>query len=126
LEGRPQLPDVVQLAVHPAFREPIFRDAVAQHAALLGLGLQYVAVVPPQLEVIGRRQATGSGADDRYLATGVGILWPRDGSGRVDLEHAVRAVAVAVADRDGGIDLLATAVGLARRGAHPPEDRGEG
>src|SRR6185503_15141610 len=38
-EGGAQLPDVVQLAVHPLLRQPVGRDPVTQHAALLRIGL---------------------------------------------------------------------------------------
>ena len=54
-----------------------------------------------------------------------------EGQGRLDalrlgLEHLVAGVAVAVADGDGLLDLIAATVLFARRWAHPPERRGEG
>src|SRR5206468_1683125 len=106
--------------------EPIGRDPVAQHAALLGIGLVHVAVVAPQLEVVGRSHAGWTRADDRHATPGVRLLGPWDRGRGVHLEHAVRAVAVRVADGDGGVDLLASAVRLARRRADAPEDGGEG
>ena len=125
LERRPQLPDVVELAVHPAFRQPILRDPVAQHAALLRLCLEDVAVVAAQLEVIGGSQAAWSCADDRHAASRLRVLRPGDRGRRVDFQHPIGAIAVAVANGDGGVDLLAAAVRLARRRADPAEDGGE-
>ena len=122
LERRPQLPDVVQLAVHPALRQAIFRDPVAQHPPLLRLCLEDVAVVAAQLEVIGGSQAAWSCADDRHAASRLRVLRPGDRGRRVDFQHPIGAIAVAVANGDGGVDLLAAAVRLARRRADPAED----
>ena len=126
LQRGAQLPDVVELAVHPCLREAVLGDPVAQHAALLRLGLEHVAVVAAQLEVVRDAHAGRAGTDDGHAAPGVGLLGPRDRCGRVDLEHAVRAVSMRVADRDGGVDLLAPAVRLAWRGADAAEDGREG
>ena len=68
----------------------------------------------------------GPGADDRHALAGRRLDLERHG--RVDalvehrLEHLVAGVAVAVADGDRLVDLVAAAVLLARRRADAAED----
>ncbi len=126
LERRAELPDVVELAVHPALGEAVLGNPVAEHAALLGIGLEHVAVVAPQLEVVRRGHAGRAGADHGHLASAVRLLRPRDRRGSIDLEDPIGAVPMRVADGDGGVHLLAAAVRLARCRADAPEDGGEG
>ena len=82
---------MVELAVHPSLRQAVLRDSVAQHAALLGLGLEDVALMASQLEVVGDAHAGRPGTDDGHPAAGRRVLRPRDRGGGVDLEDAIGA-----------------------------------
>ena len=110
-------------------RQAVLRDAVAEHAARRGVALEHRHVVAGQQQVVGGGHAGGPGADDRGAAPGRGLLLERQRRVDVLVEHRaddlVAGVAVAVADRDRLVDLVATAVLLARRRAHPAEHAGE-
>ena len=110
-------------------RQAVLRDAVAEHPARRRVALEDGHVVAGEQQVVRGGHAGRAGADDRGPAAGRGLLLERQR--RVDvlvehrLEDLVARVAVAVADRDRLVDLVAPAVLLARRRADPPEDGGE-
>ena len=109
--------------------QAVLRDAVAEHAAGGRVALEDRHVVAREQQVEGRAHAGRAGADDRGPAAGRGLLLERQR--RVDalVEHRpqdlVARVAVAVADRDRLVHLVAAAVLLARGGAHAAEHAGE-
>ena len=109
--------------------QPVLRDAVAEHAAGRRVALEDRDVVAGQEQVEGRAHAGRPGADDGRPAAGWCLALERDR--RVDavvehrLEDLVAGVAVAVADGDRLVHLVAPAVLLARRRADPAEHAGE-
>ena len=109
--------------------QAVLRDPVAEHPAGRRVALEDRHVVAGQQQVERGSHAGGSRADDRGSPAGRCLALERQR--RVDalvehrLEDLVAGVAVAVADRDRLVDLVAPAVLLARRRADPPEDGGE-
>ena len=108
--------------------QAVFRDAVAEHAARLRVALEDGRVVAGDLEVVGGGHARRPGADDGDTLAGLGLRLERQR--RLDAvllrrEDDVAGVAVAVADRDRLVHLVAAAVLLAWRRADAAQDRGE-
>ena len=110
-------------------RQAVLRDAVAEHAAGGGIPLEDRHVVAGQEQVERGAHARRAGADDGGAAAGRGLLLERQGRVEALVEHRpqdlVAGVAVAVADRDRLVHLVAPAVLLARGGADAAEDAGE-
>ena len=109
--------------------QAVLRDAVAEHAAGRRVALEDRHVVAGEQQVVGGGHARRPGADDRGAAPGRGLLLERQRRVDVLVEHRaedlVAGVAVAVADRDRLVHLVAPAVLLARGGAHAAEHGGE-
>ena len=109
--------------------QAVLRDAVAEHAARRRVALEDGHVVAGDGQVVGGRHAGRAGADDRDALAGGGLDLERHGrlgARGLRLEHLVAGVAVAVADGDRLLDLVAPAVLLARRRADAAEHAGEG
>ena len=109
--------------------QPVLGDPVAEHAAGGGVALEHRHVVAAEQQVVGGAHAGGSGPDDGGAAAGRRLALERER--RIDalvehrLDDLVAGVAVAVADRDRLVHLVAAAVLLARGGAHAAEHAGE-
>ena len=106
----------------------VLRDPVAEHAAGLGVALEDRDRVAGDREVVRGRHAGRARADDRDAAAARGLQLERDRRPRargLGLEHLVARVAVAVADRDRLLDLVAAAVLLAGCRADAAEHRRE-
>ena len=123
--------DALVLGVEDAvLRQAILGDAVAEHPAGGLVALEDRDVMARDQEVVGGRRAGRPGADHRHPLARRRLQL--EGDRRVDvlLEHLpqdlVAGVAMAVADRDRLVDLVAAAVLLAGRRADAAEDRGEG
>ena len=110
-------------------RQAVLRDAVAEHPARRRVALEDGHVVAGDQQVVGRGHAGRPGADDRGPPAGRRLELERDRRVDVLVEHRlddlVAGVAVAVADGDRLVDLVAPAVLLARRRADPAEDARE-
>ena len=109
--------------------QAVLRDAVAEHAAGGGVALEDRHVVAGEQQVERGGHAGRAGADDGGATPGRGLLLERQRRVDVLVEHRpqdlVAGVAVAVADRDRLVHLVAAAVLLARGGADAAEDAGE-
>ena len=107
-------------------RQSVLRDAVAQHPARGRIALEDGDVVSGDEQVERGGHPGRARPDDRGPAAARRLALERQR--RVDalvehrLEHLVAGVAVAVADGDRLVDLVAPAVLLARRRADPTED----
>ncbi len=110
-------------------REAVLGDPVAEHPARRRVALEDGHVVAGQEEVVGGAHPGRAGADDRRPAAGPGLRLERQRGVDPVVEHRledlVAGVAVAVADGDRLVDLVASAVLLARCRADPAEDARE-
>ena len=108
-------------------RQAVLRDAVAEHPARRRVALEDRHVVAGEQQVERGAHAGRAGADDGSRAAGRRLALERHG--RVDavvehrLEDLVAGVAVAVADGDRLVDLVAPAVLLARAPGRPGRGR---
>jgi len=129
LELGAEPPDGLVLGIEDiGLGQAVLRDAVAQHSARGGVALEDGGVVAGELQVVGRGHSGRPGADDGHALAGLGLRLERQRRfdavllGRQD---DVAGIAVAVADGDRLVDLVAAAVLLARRRADSAQDRGE-
>src|SRR6202035_354149 len=107
-----EIEDVVGFLVDHRIRQPEFRNLRAHHAAGLGVGIEYGAVVTERGEVARHRERGGAAADNRD-ALAVLRNWPRHAVLDVVLE--IGGDALQPADRDRRfLDAAAAARGLAR------------
>ena len=110
--------------------QAVLGDPVAEHPAGRRVALEDGHVVTGQEQVVGRAHPGRAGADDGRPPPALRLRLERQR--RVDvlvehrLEDLVAGVAMAVADGDRLVDLVAPAVLLAGRRADPAEDAREG
>ena len=116
-------PQDVDLLVQEVARQAVARDAVAEHAARLGQGLEDLDRVPLEPGVEGGGEAGGPAAHDGDLLAGVGLGLDRQQQlARLLLvDRLVGHEAVELADGDGLLDELAAAGAFARPRADAPE-----
>ena len=112
--------DPPDLVLQALAREPVRRDAVAQHAAKVVALLQDRDVVPHEREVVGAAQAGRAAAHDGDPLSG-GL---RHAGGVVPL-HVLARVALDGADVHRVVHHAAAAVHLARVLAHEAADQGQ-
>jgi len=116
------LPD---LGVEHFLGQAVLRDAVAEHAARLGLRLEHVHGVTAHGQVVRAREAARAGAHDGHA-----LAVARRHLGPVRLCHAqieIRDEALDVVDAHRLIEQVApAALDLARPRAHPAADGGQG
>ena len=115
--------DLLNLFVYDRLRQPVFRNAIAQHTAHLGHGVHNRHVVALAGQVISRCQATGTAADDANFFA----------RGRFDLRliaasraDAVRCKIFQIRDGDRLLDILSAASRLTRMGTNPSDGGGHG
>lgn len=114
--------DAVDFRVQLLARHAIAGDAVAEHAAEPGVGLEDGAGVAHAAQLVGRRQPRGPTADDGDLLAGVGA-----GLEAVALGNGVVAdVLLDGVDADEVLELVAVAAVLTGGGADPAHHGGEG
>ena len=119
----PEREHAVDVLLQRRLRQAVLGDAVAQHAARLGLALEDGGLVAEQGQVAGGGQAARARADDRDLL----VVRDRRLLGqRHVLVGVVGDEALEAADGDRLVDLAARAVDLALRGADATADGGEG
>jgi hypothetical protein len=114
----------------PVLRQAVLGDAVAEHAARRLVTLEDRDVVAGDQEVVRRRRAGRPRPDHGDPLAGLGLELEGDRRVDVPLEHLpedlVARVAMAVADGDRLVHLVAAAVLLAGRRADTAQDGGEG
>ena len=130
-EPHAEVPDGLVLGLeHLDLGQAVLRDAVAEHAAGRRVALDDRDGVALDGQVVGSRHAGRAGADDGDALARGGLALEGQrrlgASGGLRLEDLVAGVAVAVADGDGLLDLVAAAVLLAGRRADAAEHRREG
>ena len=120
----PHAQDGADLVIKHILGDLVVGDAVAQHAAELGGGLEDRDIVALAGKVVGAGQAGGTAADNGDLFAGGGVA----GNAQVDLVgHApVGDKALQMVDGHRLIHENPAAAGLAEPGAYPPHGKGKG
>ncbi len=112
----------VDLVVQHGGRQTIVGDAVAQHAASLGLGLEHRHPVPGARQIVGGGQARGARADDGHALRPARC---QGDFGRRQLELEIGDEALQRPDRDGAAGRVALAGLLAWMVADAAADPGQ-
>ncbi len=109
--------DAANLSVEDVARQTIFRDTEMHHAAGRRTCLVYLDVVTQAGEVVGRRQAARTGADDQHTFAGTAL---RNAHLPAVLERLITEKALDCMDTDGRVQPLAIALILAGVITDPP------
>ena len=125
LEFDPEIDDALDLGVDDLARQPVNRNAVAEHATGFRQALKDRDLVAPARELIGARHSRGTCTDDRNLLL-LGLFTLDHFGFEAVLEGPIPKIALDRVDPHRTVFFAAVAGGLTRMGADPTHHGREG